>query len=97
MSNDVDDRASLYRNELAQCDRDDRAAENAEMRAPALIFVSAGVGVASLVGHETIGLTLGIIGLIAGIVWRSDLKAKSAARSASRSGIRKALDSLAPP
>jgi len=82
MSNDVDDRASLYRKELAQCDRDDRAAENAETGALALIFVSAGIGVASLVAHETIGLTLGIIGLIAGLVWRSDLKAKSAARLA---------------
>jgi hypothetical protein len=97
MSNDIDDRASRYRDEIAQCDEDERSAGNAEMCAPARILVSAGIGVASLVGHEIIGLTLGVIGLIAGFVWRSDLKAKSAARSARRSGIRKALDSIAPP
>ena len=31
MSNDIEDRTARYRNELAQCDRDDRSAENAEM------------------------------------------------------------------
>lgn len=94
MSNDIDARASRYREELAQGDREDCAAANAEMSAPALILVSAAVGVASWVAHETIGLTLNIIGLIAGFVWRSDLKAKSAARSARRSDMRKAMDSL---
>jgi hypothetical protein len=39
MSNDIDDRTASYLNELAQCDRDDRAAEKAEMCAPALIFI----------------------------------------------------------
>jgi hypothetical protein len=55
-------------NELAQCDRDDLAAENAEMRAPALIFISLGIAVASFAAHETIGGTLRIIGVIAGFV-----------------------------
>jgi hypothetical protein len=36
MPNDIEDRTARYRNELAQCDRDDRSAENAEMCAPAL-------------------------------------------------------------
>jgi hypothetical protein len=55
MSNDIEDRTARYRNELAQCDRDDRSAENAEMCAPALIFVSLGIAVASFAAHETIG------------------------------------------
>ena len=93
MSNDIEDRTARYRNELAQCDRDDRSAENAEMCAPALIFVSLGIAVASFAAHETIGGTLGIIGVIAGFVWRSDLKAKAIARSERRSYIRRALKS----
>jgi hypothetical protein len=52
MSNDIEDRTARYRNELAQCDRDDRSAENAEMCAPALIFVSLGIAVASFAAHE---------------------------------------------
>jgi hypothetical protein len=82
MSNDIDDRTASYLNELAQCDRDDRAAENAEMRAPALILISLGIAVASFTAHEIIGGTLSII---AGFVWRSDRKAKAIARSESRS------------
>jgi hypothetical protein len=93
MPNDIEDRTARYRNELAQCDRDDRSAENAEMCAPALIFVSLGIAVASFAAHETIGGTLGIIGVIAGFVWRSDLKAKAIARSERRSYIRRALKS----
>jgi hypothetical protein len=93
MSNDIEDRTARYRNELAQCDRDDRSAENAEMCAPALIFVSLGIAVASFAAHETIGATLGIIGVIAGFVWRSDLKARAIARSERRSYIRRALKS----
>jgi hypothetical protein len=96
MSNEIDDRTTDYRNELAQCDRDDRAAENAEMCAPALILVSAAVAVASFTAYQTIGLTLGIIGVIAGFVWRSDLKAKSIARAERRLSLRRALDSLIP-
>jgi hypothetical protein len=91
MSNDIDDRTTDYRDELAQCDRDDRAAENAEMCAPALILVSAAVAVASFTAHQTIGLTLGIIGVIAGFVWRSDLKTKSISRTERRSSLRRAL------
>ena len=41
-------RTARYRNELAQCDRDDRSAENAEMCAPALIFVSLGIACGKL-------------------------------------------------
>jgi hypothetical protein len=96
MTENADDRAVHYRNELAKCDSDDRAAQNAETSAPALILVSAGIAVASFTAHETIGLTLGIIGVIAGIVWRSDLKAKSIARSERRSHIKRALKSLTP-
>jgi hypothetical protein len=96
MSNDIDDRTTGYRNELAQCDRDDRAAENAEMCAPALILISAAVAVASFTAHETIGLTVGMIGAIAGFVWRSDLKAKSIARTERRSSLRRALKTLPP-
>ena len=92
MSNDIEDRTARYRNELAQCDRDDRSAENAEMCAPALIFVSLGIAVASFAAHETIG-AMGIIGVIAGFVWRSDLKARAIARSERRSYIRRALKS----
>jgi hypothetical protein len=97
MSNDIDDRTASYLNELAQCDRDDRAAENAEMCAPALILISLGIAVASFTAHETIGGTLGIIGVIAGFVWRSDLKAKAIARSERRSYIRRALESFTYP
>jgi hypothetical protein len=92
MTDNADDRAGQYRNDLAQCDRDDRAAQNAETSAPALILVSAAVAVASFTARETIGLTLGIIGVAAGLVWRSDLKAKSIARSERRSYLRRSLN-----
>jgi hypothetical protein len=94
MSYDTDDRTARYRNELAQCDRDDRAAENGEMCAPALILVSAAVAVASFTAHQTIGLTPGIVGVIAGFVWRSDLKARSIARTERRLSLWRALIAL---
>jgi hypothetical protein len=92
MSNDIDDWTASCLNELAQCDRDDRATENAEMCAPALIFGSLGIAVVSFTAHETIGSTLGIIGVIARFVWRPDLKAKAIARSERRSYIGRPLE-----
>jgi hypothetical protein len=69
---------------------------NAEMCAPASILISTAVAVASFTAHETIGLTLGITGVIASFVWRSDLMAKSIARTERRSALRRALNSLIP-
>ena len=90
----TEERIAEYERKIAEGDAEERDSRNAETMAPALIYAGAGIAVASLLAHQTIGLTLGIIGVIAGFVWRKDLNAKSLQRSRDRDGYRAALKSL---
>jgi hypothetical protein len=90
----VEERIAEYKRKIAICDAEKRESENPRMMSAALIFAGAGVAIASLVAYQTIGLALGIIGLIGGVVWRSDLNTKSLWRGRLRDAYRDALKSL---
>jgi hypothetical protein len=96
MAMTTEERVAEYERKIAECDAQERDSRNFEMMAPALICAAAGIAVASLLAHQTIGLTLGIIGVIAGIVWREDLKANSLRRTMDCNGYRAALRALKP-
>jgi hypothetical protein len=65
----TEERIAEYEWKIARCDAEERDARNAEMMAPALIYAGAGIAVASLLAHQTIGLTLGSWDLRGGRAW----------------------------
>jgi hypothetical protein len=90
----IEERIAEYKRKIAVCDAEERESTNPRTMAAALIYAGIGIAVASLTAHQSIGVTLGIIGVIAGIVWRSDLNAKSLQRSRDCNAHRAALKSL---
>ena len=90
----VQERIAELERKIAVCDAEEREADNPRTMAAALIFGGVGVAVAALLANQYIGLTLGIIGVISGFVWRSDLDKKSLWRSRLLDAHRTALKSL---
>jgi hypothetical protein len=90
----VEERVAEYERKIAECDAEERQADNPLMMAAALIYAGIGITVASLFAGQNIAVTLGVILVISGVVWRSDLKKKSLWRSRLRDAHRAALESL---
>ncbi len=90
----VEERIAEHKREIDLCDAQERESANPRMMSAALIIAGIGVSVASLIAYETIGLTLGIVGVVGGFVWRSDLNHKALWRSRLRDAHRAALKSL---
>jgi len=90
----AEERIAEYERKIAMCDAEEREAENPRTMSGALIYGGVGVSVASLLANQYIGLTLGIIGVISGFVWRSDLNKKSLWRARLRDAHRVAVKSL---
>ena len=90
----VEERIAEYERKIAACDAEERESDNARTMSTALIYGGIGISIASLFVNQYIGLTLGIVGIISGFVWRSDLNKKSLWRSRLRDAHQAALESL---
>jgi hypothetical protein len=90
----VEERIAEYKRKIAVCDVEEREAENPRMVSAVLIYGGAVVAIGSFFVNQYIGLTLGIIGVISGCLWRSDLNTKSLWRFRLRDAHRAALKSL---
>jgi hypothetical protein len=90
----VEERIAEYKRKIAICDTEERESTNPRMMSVMLIVGGIGVTVASLFAYQTIGLTLGIVAVIGGFIWRSDLNRKALWRSRLRDAHLAALKSL---